>query len=151
MLWRFPFLFLHLTSLSGKATKLPNSTVPWSTLSRGHKNLIDGRYLPRRFEFRDPSKLSVEAARKLLEFWIGLQEDLEEWPTFRFQGVLKKNGEITEISEDEDHPDERRSPSLRQKCKVKGKGKGKADNLSDKEENARPRASHNFCITLFPA
>ena len=147
---RFPFLFLHLTSLSGKATKLPNSTVPWSTLSRGHENLIDGRYLPRRFEFRDPSKLSVEAARSLLEFWIGRQEDPEEWPTFRFRGVVKKNGEIAEV-EEEDEPEEPSSPSPRQKRKVKGKGKEKAVNLSDHEEIEPPRASHSFYVTEFLA
>lgn len=113
-----------LTPFAGKATKLPNSTVPWSVLSKGHEQLIDAKYLPRGFEFKDPSKLSVEAARRLLTFWIDRQDDLAEYPTFRFKAFVNKKGEITEVPSDDEVPeDERLSQSPRRKRKSKAKAK----------------------------
>lgn len=117
---------------------MPRSTVPWSTLSKSHREFIDAQYLPKNFEFKDPSKMTVGAARAVLKFWINRQEDFEIQTVFRFKGVQDKSGEITQIpSESEgDQPADVSKPQR----KKKANGKRKQDTSPEGADSNRKRS-----------
>jgi hypothetical protein len=62
------------------------SAVDWTALSKNQDEMIDPKYLPADFEFRDPSKMKKVHYQSLLEHWYTRQEDNSIETVFAFRG-----------------------------------------------------------------
>jgi len=60
--------------------------VDWAALSENQDDMIDPKYLPVDFVFRDPSKMKKVHYQALLEHWYGRQEDDGTETVFAFKG-----------------------------------------------------------------
>jgi len=79
------------------------SAVDWTALSENQDSMIDPKYLPADFTFRDPSKLKKAHYQALLEHWYERQEDDNIDTVFAFKGYWDTS-EDSVITIDDHHP-----------------------------------------------
>ena len=77
--------------------------VDWAALSENQDDMIDPKYLPADFVFRDPSKMKKTHYQALLEHWYGRQEDDGTETIFAFKGYWDPSRESVMAANDK-HP-----------------------------------------------
>ncbi|KAG2143571.1 uncharacterized protein EDB93DRAFT_1251984 [Suillus bovinus] len=85
------FLTRHYRFCSQK----PKVSVPWSAVTEAQDDFIESKFLPAGVKIKDPSKLQLHEADKLLELWHQRQKD-EVPSTFEFKGWQNHNKEMRE-------------------------------------------------------
>ncbi|KAG2347674.1 hypothetical protein BDR05DRAFT_996755 [Suillus weaverae] len=85
------FLTRHYRFCSQK----PKASVPWSAVMEAQDDFIKPKFLPAGVKIRDPSKLQLHEADRLLEFWHQRQKDAVP-STFEFKGWQDHNKEMRE-------------------------------------------------------
>ncbi|KAG2130806.1 uncharacterized protein EDB93DRAFT_1255696 [Suillus bovinus] len=86
------FLTRHYRFCSQK----PKASVPWSAVTEAQDDFIKSKFLPAGVKIKDPSKLQLHEADKLLELWHQRQKD-EVPSTFEFKGWQNHNKEMREL------------------------------------------------------
>ncbi|KAG1887947.1 uncharacterized protein F5891DRAFT_987955 [Suillus fuscotomentosus] len=85
------FLTKHYRFCSQK----PKASVPWSAVTEAQENFIEPKFLPTSGKIKDPSKLQLHDADRLLQFWHQRQKDKVR-PTFEFKGWQDHEKEMRE-------------------------------------------------------
>ena len=77
--------------------------VDWAALFENQDDMIDPKYLPADFVFRDPSKMKKAHFQALLEHWYGRQEDAGTKTVFAFKGYWDASRNLV-MAVDNKHP-----------------------------------------------
>ncbi|KAG1794696.1 hypothetical protein EV424DRAFT_1353802 [Suillus variegatus] len=89
LIWTF--LTKHYRFCSQK----PKASVPWSAVTEAQENFIEPKFLPTSGKIKDPSKLQLHEADRLLQFWHQRQKNKVR-PTFEFKGWQDHEKEMRE-------------------------------------------------------
>jgi hypothetical protein len=87
-------MFVPVDQVSGGK----KTAVDWTALSENQDDMIDHKYLPAGFRFRDPSKMKKTHYQALLEHWYERQEDENTDIVFAFKGYWDLANEAVTIS-----------------------------------------------------
>ncbi|KAG2094647.1 uncharacterized protein F5147DRAFT_657122 [Suillus discolor] len=85
------FLTRHYRFCSQK----PKASIPWSAVREAQDDFIEPKFLPAGVKIKDPSKLQLHEADRLLEFWHQRQKDAVP-STFEFKGWQDHDKEMRE-------------------------------------------------------
>ncbi|KAG2336397.1 hypothetical protein BDR05DRAFT_1005907 [Suillus weaverae] len=85
------FLTKHYRFCSQK----PKASVSWSAVMEAQENFIEPKFLPTGTKIKDPSKLQLHEADRLLQFWHQRQKDKVR-PTFEFKDWQDHEKEMRE-------------------------------------------------------
>jgi hypothetical protein len=89
--------------------------VDWAALSENQDDMIDPKYLPADFVFRDPSKMKKTHYQALLEHWYGRQEDDDTETVFTFKGYWDPSRDSVMVANDKHPAHQKRSKPLAEK------------------------------------
>jgi hypothetical protein len=110
-------------------TRGKKAAVDWTALSENQHAMIDRKYLPADFVFRDPSKMKKTHYRALLEHWYKRQEDDAVDIVFAFKGYWDSSSEsVITVSDRPDVP-RKRSKKVRSQRRSGPPGIRKGDPL----------------------
>src|ERR1700709_1554873 len=71
----------------GFCRQKPKASVPWAAVRDAQDDFVESKFLPTGGKIKDPSKLQLVEADRLLEFWHWRQDKVR--PKFEFQGWQK--------------------------------------------------------------
>ncbi|KAG2087464.1 uncharacterized protein F5147DRAFT_781336 [Suillus discolor] len=135
------FLTKHYRFCSQK----PKASVPWSAVMEAQENFIKPKFLPTGGKIKDPSKLQLHEADRLLQFWHQRQKDKVR-PTFEFKGWQDHEKEMREpvekISESDSSTtcspvtSRTRVPVQKPTGRSTGKSSGKSTNRVEPESSS---------------
>ncbi|KAG1882457.1 hypothetical protein F4604DRAFT_1678444 [Suillus subluteus] len=84
----------NTTRVDRATSQKPKASVPWSAVREAQDDFIEHKFLPTGGKIKDPSKLQLHEANRLLEFWHQRQKDKVR-PTFEFKGWQDHDKEKT--------------------------------------------------------